>query len=340
MPDDAIIQVSHVSKVFRIPRRAPGFLGGLRTLFSTAFTEVRAVDDISFTVAPGELVGYLGPNGAGKSTTIKMLTGILHPSHGELRVAGLTPHTERTRNARQIGVVFGQRSQLLWDLPPRDSFELMRRMYTIPAERYRANMALFIELLGLGELLDRPVRLLSLGQRMRCELVAALLHDPRVLYLDEPTIGLDVVAKDQIRTFIQHLNQERGATIVLTTHDMIDIEQLCTRVLIIDKGQLIYNGSLRALKQQYGRRRRIRFTTADGAAPAGLEAQLIALDDTIQLAPGDDGRVVVTFDPHHISASTLTRTIVNELGVTDLSVEEANLEEIIRRIYRGAIPAA
>jgi ABC-2 type transport system ATP-binding protein len=212
----------------------------------------------------------------------------------------------------------------------------MRRMYAVPPVRYRANLKLFTELLDLGELLDRPVRLLSLGQRMRCELVASLLHDPSVVYLDEPTIGLDVVAKDRIREFIQHLNQQRGVTIMLTTHDIADIEKLCKRVLIIDKGQLIYNGSLSAIKQQYGRRRRVIFTTIDGAAPVGLEAELAALGDGIQVAPGDEGKVVVSFDPHNVPVSALTRTIVNHHVVADLSVEEADLEGIIRQIYGGA----
>ena len=336
MQSDAIIQVTNLSKVFRVLKRKPGFMGGLRTLFSTDYQEVRAVHEISFAIAPGELVGYIGPNGAGKSTTIKILTGILYPSSGDVVVAGLVPYRERTRNGKQIGVIFGQRSQLLWDIPPRDSFDLMRRMYAIPSDRYRTNLQLFTDMLDLGELLDRPVRLLSLGQRMRCELVAALLHDPKVVYLDEPTIGLDVVAKERIREFIQHLNQQRSVTIMLTTHDMADIEKLCKRVIIIDKGQLIYDGGLSAIKQQYGRRRRVIFATMDGAAPAGLEAELATLGDGIQVAPGDEGKVVVSFDPQRVPVSELTRTIVNHHVVTDLSVEEADLEGIIRQIYSGA----
>jgi ABC-2 type transport system ATP-binding protein len=336
MQDGPIIHVSNLNKVFRVLKRKPGFLGGLRTLFSTDYEEVRAVSDISFEIGEGELVGYIGPNGAGKSTTIKMLTGILYPSSGQVTVAGLVPHRERTRNVKQIGVLFGQRSHLFWDIPPRDSFDLMRRMYAIPAERYGANLKLFTELLELGELLDRPVRQLSLGQRMRCELVAALLHDPKVVYLDEPSIGLDVVAKDRMREFIQHLNQQRGVTIMLTTHDIADIEKLCKRVLIIDKGRLLYDGSLAAIKQRYGRRRRVIFATADGATPAGLQAELAALGDGLQVTPGDEGKVVVSFDPHSVAVSELTRAIVNHHVVTDLSVEEADLEAIIRQIYSGA----
>jgi ABC-2 type transport system ATP-binding protein len=336
MDGEAMIHVSNLSKVFRVLKRKPGFLGALRTLFSNDYEEVRAVHNISFEIAPGELVGYIGPNGAGKSTTIKMLTGILYPSSGEVTVAGLTPHRERTRNSRQIGVIFGQRSHLIWDTPARDSFDLMRRMYAIPSDRYQANLKLFTELLDLDALLDRPVRQLSLGQRMRCELVASLLHDPMIVYLDEPTIGLDVVAKERIREFIQHLHQQRGVTIMLTTHDITDMEKLCKRVIIIDKGQLIYDGSLTAIKQQYGRRRRVIFATMDGTTPTGLEAELTALGDGIQVAPGDDGKIVVSFDPHRVPVSALTRTIVNHHVVTDLSVEEADLEGVIRQIYGGA----
>jgi ABC-2 type transport system ATP-binding protein len=336
MESEAIIHVANLSKVFRVLKRKPGLLGGLRTLFSNDYEEVRAVHNVSFAIAPGELVGYIGPNGAGKSTTIKILTGILYPSSGDVSVAGLTPYRERTRNGRQIGVIFGQRSQLLWDIPPRDSFDLMRRMYAIPPDRYRANLALFTELLGLDALLDRPVRQLSLGQRMRCELVAALLHDPNVVYLDEPTIGLDVVAKDRIREFIQHLNKQHGVTIMLTTHDITDIEKLCKRVIIIDKGQVIYDGSLSAIKQRYGRRRRAIFATMDGATPADIAEELVALGEGIQVAPGDEGKVVVTFDPHSVPVSELTRTIVNQHTVADLAVEEADLEGIIREIYSGS----
>jgi len=336
MQSDAIIQVANLSKVFRVLKRKPGFGGALRALFSTDYEEVRAVHDVSFEIAPSELVGYIGPNGAGKSTTIKILTGILYPSSGHVAVGSLVPYRERARNSKQIGVIFGQRSQLLWDIPPRDAFDLMRRMYAIPPDRYQANLRLFTELLELGDLLDRPVRLLSLGQRMRCELVASLLHDPRVVYLDEPTIGLDVVAKERIREFIQHLNQQRGITIILTTHDIADIEKLCKRVIIIDKGQLIYDGGLSAIKQQYGRRRRVIFTTAGGAAPAALEAELTALGDGIQVVPGDEGKVIVNFDPQRVPASELTRAIVNHHVVTDLSVEEADLEGVIRQIYGGA----
>ncbi len=237
----AFIELDGVEKVFDV-RKKTGFLKRERR-------RVRAVDGLSFTVARGEMVGYIGPNGAGKSTTIKMLTGILTPSGGRLRVAGIDPSRERTRLAHRIGVVFGQRTTLWWDLPLIDSYRLMHRMYRIPDARYRENLDRCVELLRLGELLDVPVRQLSLGQRMRGDIAAALLHDPDVLYLDEPTIGLDVVSKAKVRGFLRDLNAERGTTVLLTTHDLQDIEQLCSRVMVIDHGRLMYDGPLAGLHE-------------------------------------------------------------------------------------------
>lgn len=235
------IEVDGVEKVFDV-RRKTGLLRRERH-------QVRAVDSLTFSVPRGEMVGYIGPNGAGKSTTIKMLTGILTPSAGRLRVAGIEPSRERTRLARRIGVVFGQRTTLWWDLPLIDSYRLMHRMYRIPDARYRENLDRCVELLELGGLLDTPVRQLSLGQRMRGDIAAALLHDPEVLYLDEPTIGLDVVSKVKVRGFLRELNEDRGTTVLLTTHDLTDIEQLCKRVMVIDHGRLMYDGQLDGLHQ-------------------------------------------------------------------------------------------
>ncbi len=234
-----LIQVEDLSRTFTVRRK----VGRLRR---TAH-EVRAVDGLSFEIRRGEMVGYIGPNGAGKSTTIKMLTGILVPSAGRLSVAGLDPSRDRVELTRRIGVVFGQRTTLWWDLPLRDSFELLRRIYRIEPARYRANLAEFTELLDLAHLLDTPVRQLSLGQRMRGDIAAALLHDPEILYLDEPTIGLDVVSKGRLREFLRRVNQERQVTLLLTTHDLQDIEQLCSRVMVIDHGTLVYDGSLPGL---------------------------------------------------------------------------------------------
>jgi ABC-2 type transport system ATP-binding protein len=244
---DTIICTRELRKTFRVSRRRQGFLGGMRSLLNPIVDEVIAVDGVNLSIERGEMVACLGPNGAGKSTTIKMLTGILVPTAGTAEVFGMQPHRQRRAVARRMGVVFGQRTQLWWDLPLRDSFDLLRYIYRIPLRRFAQNLAMFAELLELGEFIDTPVRQLSLGQRMRGDLAAALLHDPEVLYLDEPTIGLDVVAKHRVRSFLHELNRERGVTVLLTTHDMSDVERLCSRLLIIDHGHLLYDGSLEAM---------------------------------------------------------------------------------------------
>ncbi|MDX2969963.1 ABC transporter ATP-binding protein, partial [Kribbella solani] len=234
-----VIELSDVSRAFTVRSRV-GFRRTRR--------EVRAVDGLSFSVEPGEVVGYIGPNGAGKSTTIKMLTGILVPSAGSIRVAGVDPSRHRLKLAKRMGVVFGQRTTLWWDLPLRDSFAVLQKMYEVPLARHRENLATFVELLDLGDLLDVPVRQLSLGQRMRGDIAAALLHDPEIVYLDEPTIGLDVISKARLREFLAEINAARRTTIILTTHDLDDIEALCTRVMVIDHGHQIFDGTLAALK--------------------------------------------------------------------------------------------
>ena len=282
---DPIIRAKDLTKSFKVLRRRPGFWGGIRTLFSSDYEIVKAVDEVSFAIGPGELVGYIGPNGAGKSTTIKMLTGILYPSGGEVTVDGSIPQRERWRNSKQIGVIFGQRSQLIWDIPPRDSFDLMRKMYAIPLERYRENLATFVELLELRELMERPVRLLSLGQRMRCELVVAMLHDPKILYLDVTrpfAVGMWWPRNASASSSV--ISTASGAQPPsLTTHDVTDIEQLCRRVMIIDKGHIIYDGNLSALKRQYGRLRRLRFLAAahrSGGWAGSVASRTVAFGQT------------------------------------------------------------
>ncbi|WP_344047786.1 ABC transporter ATP-binding protein [Streptomyces thermoalcalitolerans] len=314
--DDGFIEVDRVEKVFEVRRRT-GFLRRERR-------QVRAVDAISFRVARGEMVGCIGPNGAGKSTTIKMLTGILTPSGGRLRVAGIDPSRERTRLAQRIGVVFGQRTTLWWDLPLIDSYRLMRRMYRIPDARYRANLDRCVELLELGGLLDVPVRQLSLGQRMRGDIAAALLHDPEVLYLDEPTIGLDVVSKAKVRGFLRDLNAERGTTVLLTTHDLQDIEQLCSRVMVIDHGRLVYDGPLAGLHQAGGNERTL---------VVDLEREL----PPIELPPARVVRVEgprqwLAF-PADESAAELVARIAAAYPLADLSVREPDIEAVIGRMY-------
>jgi ABC-2 type transport system ATP-binding protein len=317
-----------------LPRIAAEIRSGGRHLqpFSNDYEEIKAVDSISFDIEPGELVGYIGPNGAGKSTTIKMLAGILHPTGGELVVYGLAPQKERVSNCRKIGVIFGPRSLLNWDLPVTDSLALMRRMYAIPKERYQASLKRFVELLSLKEFMGRAVRRLSLGQRMRCELVASLLHDLKIVYLDEPTSCVDVVAKEHIHEFIQRPNEEHGTIVILTTHDINDIERLCRRVMIIDKGRLIYDGSLGEIRRRCGRRRVV-FSVADGAKMDGPAGSLDALGGGLSTQMQNDGRIVVGFDPQQVPASPVTRHIVNNHPVSDLAVEEADLEAIIREMY-------
>lgn len=286
---------------------------------------VEAVGGISFRVEAGEVVGYLGPNGAGKSTTVKMLTGVLVPSSGQVTVGGLDPSRQRRQLAARIGVMFGQRVQLWWDLPLVESFELLRHIYRVPEPAYRANLATFRELLDLGGFLDTPVRQLSLGQRVRGELVAAMLHDPEVLFLDEPTIGLDVVAKARVREFLVAMNRERGLTVLLTTHDLSDIERLCRRLLIIDRGLLVYDGTVDELVCRYGEERTLVVDLTEPSPPlsvAGARVERV-----------EGPRQWLRFRRGEVSAAQLTAAVAAQAELVDLTVEEPDIEQIIRRIY-------
>jgi len=320
-----IIQTRELRKVFRSIKRTPGAIGALKTLFSRETLERIAVEGVTMSLEAGELVGYIGPNGAGKSTTIKMLTGILVPTSGEIRVSGLVPHLQRKKNARNIGVVFGQRSQLYWDLPLVESFELLRAIYAIPRDRYRANVAEFTELLDMSAFLATPVRQLSLGQRMRGDFAAAMLHDPRIVYLDEPTIGLDVLAKEAIREFVARVNAERGTTFILTTHDLADVERLCKRIVLIDEGRVIYDGGIGGIKEQYGTHRTLVVSLDD------VPATVAVADAELESRAGNVVRL--RFDRKVISADQLIRRVTELYRVTDVSIEEPELESIIRRIY-------
>ena len=311
--------------MFRSPKRRPGAAGALRTLFSREHEEKVAVAGIDMALERGELVGYIGPNGAGKSTTIKMLTGILVPTSGTLEVAGVVPYAHRRQNARNIGVVFGQRSQLYWDLPLIESFELLRAIYTVPADRYERNMNTFTQLLEMEPFMRTPVRQLSLGQRMRGDFAAAMLHDPEIIYLDEPTIGLDVIAKEAIRAFVQHVNAERGTTVILTTHDLADVERLCRRIIIIDDGRIIYDGGIERIKEQYGTHRTLIVTLT---APHG-DPQL----DGAEIVSNERGVVRYSFDRRKVRADQLIRQAMERYDLRDVSIEEPELESIIRRIY-------
>ncbi|WP_309097880.1 ABC transporter ATP-binding protein [Streptomyces sp.] len=315
--DSGFIELDGVEKVFEV-RRKTGFLKRERR-------QVRAVDSISFRVESGEMVGYIGPNGAGKSTTIKMLTGILTPSAGRVRVAGIDPSRDRIRLAHRIGVVFGQRTTLWWDLPLVDSYRLTHRMYRIPDARYRENLDRLVELLGLADLLEVPVRQLSLGQRMRGDIAAALLHDPEVLYLDEPTIGLDVVSKAKVRRFLRELNAERGTTVLLTTHDLQDIEQLCRRVMVIDRGRLMYDGPLTGLHEAGDSERTL---------VVDLERELppIEAPAPARVVRVDGPRQWLVF-PAAESAAPLVARIAARYPLVDLSVREPDIEAVIAKMY-------
>jgi ABC-2 type transport system ATP-binding protein len=316
-----LIEVHDLSRTFDVRRRVEGRRRRVRD-------EVLAVHDLTFSVEAGEMVGYIGPNGAGKSTTIKMLTGILVPTGGRVRVGGLDPSRDRVELARRIGVVFGQRSTLWWDLPLRDSFELLQKMYRIPAARYRENLDRFVDLLDLGAQLDTPVRQLSLGQRMRGDITAALLHDPEVLYLDEPTIGLDVVSKGRLREFLRALNAERGTTLMLTTHDLQDIEALCDRVIVIDHGTAVYDGSLAGLHAQGGSTRTLVVDLVDEAPPIDVPGA------TVRQVDGP--RQWLSF-PTDASAAPIVAAVASAYDVADLSIQEPAIEDVIRDLYsRGA----
>ncbi len=323
---EPVIEVTAVEKRFVVRSKA----GRLRRERRV----VDAVHGISFEIERGSMVGYVGPNGAGKSTTVKMLTGILVPSAGRIRVAGFDPPRQRIDLARRIGVVFGQRSQLWWDLPLADSFDLLRHIYRVPEARHRENLGRFTETLGLAEFLGTPVRQLSLGQRMRGELTAALLHDPEIVFLDEPTIGLDVVAKAAVRDFLAEVNRELGVTVLLTTHDLADIERLCSRLLIIDHGRLIWDGGLDELKRRYGQERTL-VVDLEEAAPA-LEvpgARVVRVEGPRQW---------LAFRRDETSAAELTAAVAARARLIDLAIEETDIEEIVRRIYAagGAPPAS
>ena len=335
---DPIISVDQLTKTFRSPKRQGGRLGALRTLFTREYTVTSAVSGISFSVDRGELIGYIGPNGAGKSTTIKMLTGILVPTSGELQVAGLVPWQRREQNALNIGVVFGQRSQLWWDLPLIESFDLVAKMYRVAPDRYRRDLGRFRELLDLDEYIDTPVRQLSLGQRMRGDLTAALLHDPRIVYLDEPTVGLDVVAKERIRSFIEEINRDRGTTVILTTHDLVDVERLCRRIILIDQGQVLYDGTVERLTAMYAPYRVLvvrlapdRGDSTDGGDNANHDRPLGL--PGVEPAGREPGVIRLRFDPAIIGAPELISAVVRRYPVSDLSIVEPELESVIRELY-------
>jgi ABC-2 type transport system ATP-binding protein len=323
---DAVVAVSGLRRDF-VVRTAAGRLRRARRL-------VRAVDDVTFTLRAGETVGYIGANGAGKSTTIKMLTGILTPSAGEVRTCGLHPVRQRRLLARRVGVVFGQRSQLWWDLPLRDSLRILAAIHRLPPGRAGEREAELVERLELAEFLERPVRQLSLGQRMRGEVAAALLHSPELIVLDEPTVGLDVLSKERLRVFLRSELATHGRTLLLTTHDMDDVERLCGRLLVVDAGRLVYDGDIAGLVARVGARRVLVVDLADPVGP--LDAVVAAVPGTALLGVEAGGlRQRIAFSPNAVTAAELLAAVSRHAQVRDLSVEEPDIEDVVRRLYES-----
>ena len=323
----SLIRVENLVKTFSVAERAAGLWGAVKGLAYRRHRIVHALDGISFTIDRGELVGYIGPNGAGKSTTVKVLSGILVPDAGRCEVLGRTPWRDRIANARDIGVVFGQRTQLWWDLPAIESFDLLRDIYRVPKGEYLATRDELIERLDLRSFLDVPVRQLSLGQRMRCDLSASLLHRPRLLYLDEPTIGLDAVSKLAVRDFVRSMNRELQLTVILTTHDMDDIEALCDRVMVINEGRILSDGTLQDLRKTVTTERWLTVDLLDGTADVA--------DPDAEVIRRDGQRVTLRFDPDRVAAATLISRVTARYGVRDLFVENPPIEQIVARIYAG-----
>ncbi len=330
-----MIVVKDLHKDFVKYERRPGLIGTIRSFFNAKKIITKAVDGVSFTIQDGEIVGYIGPNGAGKSTTIKMLSGILTPTSGELSVNGVIPYKERIRNAYNIGVVFGQRTQLWWDLPLNESFTILKEIYGVSEADYQNRMAFFDEVLDIRSFIKSPVRTLSLGQRMRADIAAALLHNPKVLFLDEPTIGLDVVAKQKMRDAIKYMNKTFNTTVILTTHDLDDIEELCDRIIMIDNGKIMYEGSLDEIKDIYGYMKTVRFEIAHdielpdltplGLAPADLSASV------------DFRTLVIVFNKHRIAVSEITDFVLKRYKVIDMTVSEPAIETLVANIYEQGL---
>lgn len=339
---EAMIEAEGLSKTFRVARRRPGLLGGLRSVVDPQVRIVHAVRDLSLHIDRGEMIGLVGPNGAGKSTTIKMLTGILVPTGGRVRVAGLDPMRQRRELASRIGVVFGQRSQLWWDLPLIDSLRLLRHLYRVPEKHHSDNLARLRNMLDLDEFLDTPVRQLSLGQRMRGDLAAALLHDPELLYLDEPTIGLDVVAKARIREFLLAINAGQGVTVLLTTHDMDDVEMLCPRMLIIDHGRKLYDGSVTEIRERFGGERML-IAVLDPAEIAAMphDAQhqpvLVDLPEGVRQVQAEASRIWLAFSRDSLPVHELVAWLGARYRLRDVTFQEPEIEDVIRRIYEEGL---
>ena len=325
----SLIKAEDLSKTFKIYSQGEGIRGYLKSFIKRDYEEVHAVEGLNLEIDEGEMIGYIGSNGAGKSTTVKMLTGILEPSSGEIEVDGRDPHRHRKKNAMNIGVVFGQKTQLWWDLPVKESFKLLKEIYEVEDEAYDERIDEFNEVLQLVEFWDQPVRKLSLGQKMRCELAAAFLHHPKIVYLDEPTIGLDVAVKERIRDFIRKMNEEKDITVMLTTHDIGDIEDLCERIVVLDAGKKIYDGSLDKLVNRFSSRRLVMQINR----PEEFDLEV---DGVKEIKTTEEGLEVV-FDREVISASDLMRIILEDYDVQDFQIREPDIEEVVKKVYNEGI---
>ncbi|MBE6612057.1 MAG: ATP-binding cassette domain-containing protein [Ruminococcaceae bacterium] len=330
-----MIQLSHIKKSFRVAKREGGLGNAVRSFFSREYETIEALDDVSFEIGDGEIVGYIGPNGAGKSSTIKVMSGILTPDSGECVINGRVPWKQRKEHVAELGVVFGQRSALWWDVPVADSFELLRDIYAVPPDEYRKNLSRLTEMLELSELAKIPARQLSLGQRMRCEIAAALLHSPKILFLDEPTIGLDAVSKLAVRAFVSELNRERGTTVILTTHDMQDIEALARRVILIGKGRILLDDSLDSLRHRIDTKKRVTVECSgafDTSAIAG--ASVIALDDHPFTGGRIDGAHKLELAADASAVSALIASLSAAVEISDISIGDTPIDEVVAGLYK------
>ncbi len=328
----SFIEVREISKTFKISKRRGGALGMFANLFAPKFEKKEAVKNVSFDIEQGETVGFIGPNGAGKSTTIKMLSGILHPDSGSINVGGYIPYRQRKSYVGRIGVVFGQKSQLQWDLPVIDSFELLKAIYSVPDNVYKKNLSRFTEMLDMGGFINQPVRQLSLGQRMRADIVAALIHSPEIVFFDEPTIGVDVVGKETIRSFIRELNSQDNVTMIFTTHDMQDIEKTCNRLIIIDEGAKVYDGTLAGIREKYGTSRQldVEFSGREEIAPI----------DNVEISELENNKKRFIFESRDVHINELMNYLLTNHNVRDINISEPEIESIIRKIYNREVSEA
>ena len=320
-----IIEVKGISKTFKVSKRSPGLGKAIKSLFNREYQEIIALDDVSFNINEGDMVGYIGPNGAGKSTTIKIMSGILYPDKGQCIINGRVPWTDRINHVKDIGVVFGQRSQLWWDVPVADSFELLKDIYKVPDAKFKSNLNMLSELLNIGEIIKVPTRQLSLGQRMRCEIAASLIHSPKILFLDEPTIGLDAVSKIAVRDFIKTINKENKTTVILTTHDTQDIEALTKRIILIGRGKVLLDGNLDELKHRFNK------------APT-ITIEYVGDIDKLQqgmcIIEKYTGRAVISINTEMISISSAISYLAQKVEIKDFSVNSVTTDEVVVGLYK------